>query len=63
MGIPYDRLIACWWRLYNEGEEPVTATAQTLIFELALGRSYSFDYDRKLLGRFIPCFGGRSEAG
>ena len=62
MGIPYDRLIACWWRLYNEGEEPVRANAQTLIFELALGLRTICDNDRKLLGRIIPCYGGLSEA-
>ena len=62
MGIPYDRLIACWWRLYNEGKEPVRANAQTLIFELALGLRAICDNDRKLLGRIIPCYGGLSEA-
>ena len=62
MGIPYDRLIACWWRLYNEGKEPVRANAQTLIFELALGLRTICDNDRKLLGRIIPCYGGLSEA-
>lgn len=62
MGIPYDRLIACWWRLYNEGKEPVRANAQTLIFELTLGLRTICDNDRKLLGRIIPCYGGLSEA-
>ena len=62
MGIPYERLIACWWRLYNEGKEPVRANAQTLIFELALGLRTICDNDRKLLGRIIPCYGGLSEA-
>ena len=54
LGIPYPRIIAKWWEMYNDGQPPCAGNRNTLTFELAVNLRHICDFDRELLGKVIP---------
>ena len=60
-GIPYSDIIRKWWKLYNEGKEPVRTNRDVLTFELAVNLRHICGFDRELMDAVIPCYDGFSE--
>ena len=61
LGIPYSDIIAKWWRMYNDGQEPVKSNRNTLTFELAVNLRHICGFDRNLMAQVIPCYDGFSD--
>lgn len=61
-GIPYSDIIHKWWKLYNDGHEPIQSNRNTLTFELAVNLRHICGFDRQLLDKVIPCYDGFPEA-
>lgn len=57
-GIPYSDIIAKWWQMYNDGQEPVKSNRNTLTFELAVNLRHICGFDRNLMAQVIPCYDG-----
>lgn len=55
LGIPYSDIIAKWWQMYNDGQEPVKSNRNTLTFELAVNLRHICGFDRNLMAQVIPC--------
>ena len=62
LGIPYAKIISTWWRLHNNGQEPVKSNRDTLTFELACNLRHICGFNRELLDKVIPCYDGFPEA-
>ena len=60
LGIPYSDIIAKWWQMYNDGQEPVKSNRNTLTFELAVNLRHICGFDRNLMAQVIPCYDGFS---
>ena len=60
-GLPYAEIIDKWWELYNDGRPPMKSNRDVLTFELAVNLRHICGFDRKLLGRIIPCYDDFSE--
>ena len=58
IGIPYDKIIAKWWQMYNDGQEPVRSNRNVLTFELAVNLRHICGFDREILDKIIPCYDG-----
>ena len=58
LGIPYSDIIAKWWQMYNDGQEPVKSNRNTLTFELAVNLRHICGFDRNLMSQVIPCYDG-----
>ena len=58
LGIPYSDIIAQWWQMYNDGQEPVKSNRNTLTFELAVNLRHICGFDRNLMAQVIPCYDG-----
>ena len=58
LGIPYSDIIAKWWQMYNDGQEPVKSNRNTLTFELAVNLRHICGFDRDLMAQVIPCYDG-----
>ena len=58
LGIPYSDIIAKWWQMYNDGQEPVHSNRNTLTFELAVNLRHICGFDRNLMAQVIPCYDG-----
>lgn len=58
LGIPYSDIIAKWWQMYNDGQEPVKSNRNTLTFELAVNLRHICGFDRNLMDQVIPCYDG-----
>ena len=58
LGIPYSDIIAKWWQMYNDGQEPVKSNRNTLTFELAVNLRHICGFDRNLMAQVIPCYDG-----
>ena len=58
LGIPYSDIIAKWWQMYNDGQEPVNSNRNTLTFELAVNLRHICGFDRNLMAQVIPCYDG-----
>ncbi len=58
LGIPYSDIIAKWWQMYNDGQEPVKSNRNTLTFELAVNLRHICGFDRNLMAQLIPCYDG-----
>ena len=58
LGIPYSDIIAKWWQMYNDGQEPVRSNRNTLTFELAVKLRHICGFDRNLMAQVIPCYDG-----
>ena len=58
LGIPYSDIIAKWWQMYNDGQEPVKSNRNTLTFELAVNLRHICGFDRNLMALVIPCYDG-----
>ena len=58
LGIPYSDIIAKWWQMYNDGQEPVKSNRNTLTFELAVNLRHTCGFDRNLMAQVIPCYDG-----
>ena len=58
LGIPYSEIIAKWWQMYNDGQEPVKSNRNTLTFELAVNLRHICGFDRNLMAQVIPCYDG-----
>ena len=58
LGIPYSDIIAKWWQMYNDGQEPVKSNRNTLTFELAVNLRHICGFDRNLMVQVIPCYDG-----
>ena len=58
IGIPYSDIIAKWWQMYNDGQEPVRSNRNTLTFELAVNLRHICGFDRNLMAQVIPCYDG-----
>ena len=58
LGIPYSDIIAKWWLMYNDGQEPVKSNRNTLTFELAVNLRHICGFDRNLMAQVIPCYDG-----
>ena len=58
LGIPYSDIIAKWWQMYNDGQEPVKSNRNTLTFELAVNLRHICGFDRNLMAQAIPCYDG-----
>ena len=58
LGIPYSNIIAKWWQMYNDGQEPVKSNRNTLTFELAVNLRHICGFDRNLMAQVIPCYDG-----
>lgn len=58
LGIPYTDIIAKWWQMYNDGQEPVKSNRNTLTFELAVNLRHICGFDRNLMAQVIPCYDG-----
>ena len=58
LGIPYSDIIAKWWQMYNDGQEPVRSNRNTLTFELAVNLRHICGFDRNLMAQVIPCYDG-----
>ena len=56
--IPYSDIIAKWWQMYNDGQEPVKSNRNTLTFELAVNLRHICGFDRNLMAQVIPCYDG-----
>ena len=54
LGIPYSDIIAKWWQMYNDGQEPVRSNRNTLTFELAVNLRHICGFDRNLMAQVIP---------
>ena len=61
LGIPYSDIIAKWWQMYNDGQEPVRSNRNTLTFELAVNLRHICGFDRNLMAQVIPCYDGFSD--
>ena len=61
LGIPYSEIIAKWWQMYNDGQEPVKSNRNTLTFELAVNLRHICGFDRNLMAQVIPCYDGFSD--
>ena len=61
LGIPYSDIIAKWWQMYNDGQEPVKSNRNTLTFELAVNLRHICGFDRNLMAQVIPCYDGFPE--
>ena len=61
LGIPYSDIIAKWWQMYNDGQEPVKSNRNTLTFELAVNLRHICGFDRNLMAQVIPCYDGFSD--
>ncbi len=61
LGIPYGEIIKKWWKLYNDGQEPMRSNRNTLTFELAVNLRHICGFDRNLLAQIIPCYDGFPE--
>ena len=61
LGIPYSNIIAKWWQMYNDGQEPVKSNRNTLTFELAVNLRHICGFDRNLMAQVIPCYDGFSD--
>lgn len=55
-GIPYSDIIRKWWKMYNDGHEPVRSNRNTLTFELAVNLRHICGFDRQQLDQVIPCY-------
>lgn len=58
LGIPYSQIISKWWKLYNDGQEPVKSNRDVLTFELAVNLRHICGFDRETMDRVIPCYDG-----
>ena len=58
LGIPYSDIIAKWWQMYNDGQEPMRSNRNTLTFELAVNLRHICGFDRNLMAQVIPCYDG-----
>ena len=58
LGIPYTSIVAKWWEMYNDGQEPVKSNRDMLTFELAVNLRHIAGFDRNLLDSIIPCYDG-----
>ena len=58
LGIPYSDIIAKWWQMYNDGQEPVKSNRNTLTFEFAVNLRHICGFDRNLMAQVIPCYDG-----
>ena len=58
LGIPYSDIIAKWWQMYNDGQEPVKSNRNTLTFELTVNLRHICGFDRNLMAQVIPCYDG-----
>ena len=58
LGIPYSDIIAKWWQMHNDGQEPVKSNRNTLTFELAVNLRHICGFDRNLMAQVIPCYDG-----
>ena len=58
LGISYSDIIAKWWQMYNDGQEPVRSNRNTLTFELAVNLRHICGFDRNLMAQVIPCYDG-----
>ena len=58
LGIPYSEIIAKWWQMYNDGQEPVKSNRNTLTFELAVNLRHICGFDHNLMAQVIPCCDG-----
>ena len=58
LGIPYSDIIAKWWQMYNDGQEPVKSNRNTLTFELAVNLRHICGFNRNLMAQVIPCYDG-----
>lgn len=58
LGIPYSEIIAKWWQMYNDGQEPVKSNRNTLTFELAVNLRHICGFDCNLMAQVIPCYDG-----
>lgn len=54
LGIPYNEIIDCWWRLFNGGKTPVEGDRNTKIFELAVNLRHICGFDLDVLDAVIP---------
>lgn len=63
LGIPYSDIIAKWWQMYNDGQEPVKSNRNTLTFELAVNLRHICGFDRNLMAQVIPCYDGFPDQG
>ena len=61
LGIPYSEIIQKWWKMYNDGQEPMRSNRNTLTFELAVNLRHICGFDRNLLAQVIPCYDGFPE--
>lgn len=61
LGIPYGEIIKKWWKMYNDGQEPMRSNRNTLTFELAVNLRHICGFDRNLLAQIIPCYDGFPE--
>ena len=61
LGIPYSEIIRKWWKMYNDGQEPVRSNRNTLTFELAVNLRHICGFDGNLMAQIIPCYDGFSE--
>ncbi len=61
LDIPYEKIIRKWWKMYNDGQEPVRSNRNVLTFELAVNLRHICGFDREVLDKVIPCYDGFSE--
>ncbi|MGM9697327.1 MAG: DUF3987 domain-containing protein [Prevotella sp.] len=61
LGVPYAEIIKMWWKMYNDGREPVRSNRDVLTFELAVNLRHICGFDRELMRRVIPCYDGFPE--
>jgi len=62
LGIPYSSIIAKYWEMFYNGQEPVKSNRDTLTYELANVMKHICGFDREVLARVIPCYDGFPEA-
>ena len=62
LGIPYSEIIARWWQMYNNGQQPMKSNRDVLTFELALNLRHICGFDRDTLDQVIPCYDGFPES-
>ena len=60
-GIPYSRIVAKYWQLYNDGREPQQGDRNVKTYELAMNLRAVCDYRQELMERVIPRYDGFQE--
>ncbi len=60
--LPYARIIAKYWELYNDGHEPCRGDRNTKTYQLAMHLAPICDYNQQQLEAVIPPYDGFPEA-